>query len=245
LKKRGLVDDVDIYFPDSSIGPAIRFANQDIRKMLKLARAREGDVLLDLGCGWGQNLIIALTEFNVSKAIGYENDRRRYEKAIARKKRWSKARPDISSDRWVIVHEDFDEILDGKSRRASLKEATIIFYGLVTYPELVESIDRGWKDLSGDRRLVYYRNCLFPEILPDRSDIPFYLSNYPFHRTTDSLEWLRRIVQKENSSLDPGAPIEEAELWDELRHDYRVEADFTDVKEYQRRLSKILKRKTC
>lgn len=165
----------------------------------------------------------------MKKAIGYESDKRRYMKATTRINGWTKARPDISPNRLIIVQESFDDILEGKSNRASLEEATIIFYGLVTYPELVESIEKRWKDLPGDRRLVYYRNCLFQEIFPDNSDLPFYVSKYPFHKSTDTLEWLKRIVKKEVSSLHPNAPIEESELWDELRHDYRVEADYADV----------------
>ena len=43
---RGVVDDVNIYSTESDRGLAVRFSNHEIRRMLKLARAREGDVFV-------------------------------------------------------------------------------------------------------------------------------------------------------------------------------------------------------
>ncbi|MEM1634283.1 MAG: hypothetical protein QW714_00975 [Nanopusillaceae archaeon] len=43
-----------------------------IRKMLRLAKVNEKDILYDLGSGDGRVLIIAVKEFNVKKAIGIE-----------------------------------------------------------------------------------------------------------------------------------------------------------------------------
>ena len=136
----------------------------------------------------------------------------------------------------MVVQENFERLLNGRSEQASLKEATIIFYGLSTYPEMITSIEKFWQDMGGNRRLVYYRNCLFPEIMPDECDQPFFLSRYPFHKTTDKLKWLIKVVGKDNSSIGR-KEIQEDELWDELRHDYRVEGDWRDVEDYQKRLS--------
>jgi hypothetical protein len=49
--------------------------------MLNLAKAGEDDVFCDLGSGLAQNVIIALIEFNVKKAIGFEIHRERLYKS--------------------------------------------------------------------------------------------------------------------------------------------------------------------
>jgi cyclopropane fatty-acyl-phospholipid synthase-like methyltransferase len=69
---------------DEELGPAIMFPNPEIRRMLNLAAVGPKDIFYDVGCGWAQNLIIALTEFDVKKAIGLENDSSRYEVASKR-----------------------------------------------------------------------------------------------------------------------------------------------------------------
>ena len=98
MRKQSLIDDVDVYTVSSSMGHAIYFPNQDIRRMLRLAKAGRNDVFYDLGSGWGQNLIIALTEFNVKKAVGFEINKSRREKAENRLRRWSAKRKDITRD---------------------------------------------------------------------------------------------------------------------------------------------------
>ena len=114
-----------------------------------------------------------------------------------------------------------------KSRKKShtIEEATVLFYGL-------ESVRRFFqKELQKDvgkttgpkRRLVYYRNCLIPEIMPDRFDEPFFVSEFPFKPTVDKVEWLKAVTGKTVSSLVKGRNPSETELWDDLRHDWGIE----------------------
>jgi len=42
--------------------------------MLELARLRQGEVVLDLGCGDGRLLVQAVSEYGASRAVGYELD---------------------------------------------------------------------------------------------------------------------------------------------------------------------------
>lgn len=47
-----------------------------IREMLKCAKVKKDDILLDLGCGDGRIIKIAKEEFHVREAIGVEIDKR-------------------------------------------------------------------------------------------------------------------------------------------------------------------------
>ena len=76
-----------------------------------------------------------------------------------------------------------------------------MFYGLTTDKEVAEAIER--KLISG-ARLVYYFNGLFPEILSDKVDFPFYASTRPFRKPKSEAEWLKTVVEKRKSTLEGG-----------------------------------------
>ena len=229
--KPSKIDDVRVTWPRSGLGPPILFTNIDIRRMLRLARARLNDVFYDLGCGWAQNLIIAATEFRVGKCVGVERDKRRYLKAVQR----VKAR-NLSS-RIKIVRGNFEDLVDGTVTGENVKDATIVFYGLSTSPDFLERLANGMRRRA---RLVYYYNTLFPEIKADRSDYPFYVSTHPFTRPVSERDWLDSIIHKDKSSLLPNGKPSTSELWDELTHDYDYWGLRAEVGKYRTRLKKTL-----
>ena len=99
-----------------------------------------------------------------------------------------------------------------------------------------------WKGRSEDRRFIYYHRWLFPEILADARDYPFLVSRFPFRKPKSELEWLGSVLGKERSSLKAGAPDED-ELWDELKHDYDVDGDVSEVRRYESRLKAALRKR--
>lgn len=232
MRKGSLIDDVEMSDFDKN-GVPIIFQNSNIRKMLNLAKAKEDDIFYDLGSGWGQNLIIALTEFNVKRAIGIEDVQSRCHKSKERIKKFS-----IIESRGNVIKGDIDDLLEDKLQDADISEATIVFYGLKTDRK---TLDKFRNKLQKNCRLVYYYNCLFPEIMPNDIDFPFFLSVQPFTNTTSVIKWLRTVTQKTNSSLQKGKNPSEEELWDELSHDYDVDGDTEDVTNYRDRLKKFLK----
>jgi precorrin-6B methylase 2 len=226
-----MIDDV-MLDDDESKGYPILFTNQEIRKMLHLARASPRDVFYDLGSGWGQNLIVALTEFGVKRAVGIERDRERHHVSQERLERRR-----ISSNQGSVVQEKFERILSGRNKDFKLSDATIVFYGLSTDKRTLDGIERHLKKGS---RLVYYYRCLFPEIMPDRVDYPFYVSVTPFRRPRSQYEWLSAIVRKERSSLTKGKKPSSRELWEELTHDYDVEWVGERIENYKGRLARAV-----
>ncbi len=57
------------------MSPAVYYPNQNIRRMLDFAHVKKTDTFYDLGCGYGQNLVMASTEFNAKRAVGFETDK--------------------------------------------------------------------------------------------------------------------------------------------------------------------------
>lgn len=62
--------------------PYVQTSPAVVRKMLELAAVREGDLLIDLGCGDGRIPIAAATAFH-ARAIGYDLDPARISEASA------------------------------------------------------------------------------------------------------------------------------------------------------------------
>lgn len=240
MRKGSLVDDVEVDFGFK--GPPICFPNYELRDLLKLGKANRDDVFFDIGSGWGQTIILALTEFDISKAVGFEKDTDRHEKAFRRRENWLTQRQDIKPNRWNLVKGDFEYLLrNGKLKGESLKDATLIFYGLSNTPDVLKAIRKAWKGTSG-RRLIYYHNCAFPEIIPNRIDFPFFVADFPFTRPRTELEWLQKVTGKRRSSLGKERLATEEELWDELGHDYDLRGDPQDIPGYKQRVRSSVKR---
>jgi SAM-dependent methyltransferase len=213
-------------------GFSILFENPNIRKMLRLADSGKDDIFCDMGCGIGQNLIIAATEFHVRKAIGFEQNSRRFRRAVHR------IRNRGLTGQCQVFNEKFEKSLSGKSK-FRLEDATIVFYGLGTDLEVLRSLA---ERLNRECRLVYYNLCLFPEIMPNDTDFPFYVSKYSFTKTTSELAWLQKVVAKDESSVSRGKQPDASELWDELSHDYKVSSNnpVDTIRDYKNRMRKIL-----
>ncbi len=240
MRKGSLIDDVEIDYGIK--GPPICFKNGEIRDLLKLGHANRNDVFFDVGSGWGQTIIIALMEFGVARAVGFEKEEDRLEKARRRREGWLKQRPDIKPKQWTLVNGDLEILFrKGKLKGESLEDATLIFYGLSTRHDILRAIRKAWKN-KGGRRLLYYQNCLFPEIMPTDVDFPFFVSKFPFMRPKSQEEWLTRVSGKKDSSLYKGKPASSEELWDELSHDYDINGDQEDILNYKWRLRNSVKR---
>lgn len=246
LGKDSKINDVDLFKREKflekqekflekqrAMGPAILFGNPEIRKMLRLAGARKRDVFYDLGCGLGQNLIIASTEFpfRVQRCVGVETDPTRLKECRERIRELS------LSERIEILDFEIADVISG--RKGNISEASIVFFGLDISPKELAILR---KKLQPKCRLIYYfYNGLIPEVKPTKVAFPFYLSISPFREEPRSnLDWLLSVVQKRRSSLHEGEP-DEKELWDELAHDLNIRFgesgdDRRMIKRYRKRL---------
>ena len=233
--KSSLIDDVSSKMSQlrGKGGYSILFYNPEIRRMLTLAGASKKDIFYDLGCGLGQNLKIALTEFHVKKAVGIERNQKRAKKADHRLTRLN-----FATVKHKIVCGNFEKLVKGKLKDASLKEATIVFYGLSSDPELISDMAG---QLKKGCKLVFYDHCLIPEVQPTKRDYPFYLAVAPLRKPKSALQWLREVVFWQRSSIYKKKTPNESELWDELRHDLKLMGNLPDFADYQNRLRETTK----
>ena len=148
--------------------------------MLNLSKTGKDDVFFDLGSGWGQNLIIAASEFGVKRCVGVETSKARCQKARGRIKKWENEGR-IKIDQIKIINRSYIDVIEAKVRNVKLSDATVIFFGLDDL--------RAWKLMRRNDlprrgcRFVYYYLTLFPDIMPDQNgvDHPFYVSTAPFN----------------------------------------------------------------
>lgn len=211
-------------------GPPICFTSPLIRRMLKLAKARSEDVLYELGSGWGQNLLIAATEFGVKECVGFESIPQRQETALRRIKRRG------LSKQIRILKCDFQDLFKGRIPKANISDATVVLYTLATDSELADDLSKHLKDGC---RVLYSNLTLFPEFKPNEIDYPFYVSKAPFDPPTSERDWLTSVLQRDESAASKTPD----DLWNELYHDYNVERlGKRDILDYRRRLSAVLRR---
>ena len=228
-----LFGDVPIEMFDDEGGRPIRISNPEIRRMIRLAKPNKMDIFYDLGCGFGQTLIIAASEFGLARCVGIESNEIRFKIARRRVEKWIRAKR-VSKEQILLKNDTIERFIDRKVSGASPRKATIIYYGLNPfvahefnrkggiereYP--LVSLDRcGLKE--GCKVITHFTNGIFAGVKPVDVDYPFYLYEYPFenHSSKSELVWLRSVIRRENGTKRIGV----AELWDELAHDYGVES---------------------
>ena len=183
------------------LGPEEYQSNRHIRKLLRLARASKKDVFYDLGCGRGQLCVVAVTEFDVRKAVGIELHRGRAAKAAEYVKRLG------LSDRIEIWTEDYMD--------SDLHQATIAYCG---HTEVEEDIPHFERELAiGSRFVTLF--LPFVGVVPSAVDYPFYFMDVPFKKTTDVSLWISGVLSK-RASVDE--LYRELDSDREYRYDKRV-----------------------
>lgn len=168
----------------SFLGPESYLSKRNIRKLLRLARASPADIFFDLGCGIGQLCVVAVTEFDVKKAVGIESHKGRAKKASKRIAKLGLA------GRLEIRNQDFWE--------SDLSQATIAYCGLT---ESVGDVSNFESKLKPGCRLVTLALPLVG-VIPKEADYPFYLMELPFTKTKRISEWVSSVLFREATVED-------------------------------------------
>lgn len=227
--KRKNLDDINLEDEYWNQGDPIRFTNPETRQMLALAKAGKEDVFCDFGAGFAQNVIVALRDFEVKKAIGVESD-------DTRAWRSGKRLEELGLDKkGKIIFGAFEDVSD-----TLLKRVTILFYGLDGGDEIVSRLQEVWNVSSHLHRLVWNNWHPIPEAYPDEVDYPFFLTYFPQTRERFSQrDWLEKVTLQPVATYRNKPRYSLGELWDEFAHNMDVLHFRDDVEEYKKRLRKV------
>ncbi len=127
---------------DESVAPYVPTPISVVRSMLEIIEAGPGDTVVDLGCGDGRILVMAVEIFNVDQAIGYELNKHLVETAL------TNINEKNLGDRIAVYNENFLE--------ADLSLATIITLYLTTSgnaklrPKFIAELRDGTRIISHD-----------------------------------------------------------------------------------------------
>jgi len=127
---------------DSSLAPFVPTSLDIARRMLELAKTGKDDVVFDLGCGDGRIVRMAVKDFGVRKAVGYEIRVDLHEQALEEVKR-------VGLETRITIFND--DLL-----KADLGEATVITLYLTTSgneslrPKLENEASDGTRVVSHD-----------------------------------------------------------------------------------------------
>ncbi|MCW4013749.1 MAG: class I SAM-dependent methyltransferase [Candidatus Bathyarchaeota archaeon] len=129
-----------------SVAPYVPTPMSVVHSMLELIEAGPGDTLIDLGCGDGRILIMAVEEFNVARAIGYELNKHLVETA-----------------EYNIKEKGLGnriQVIEGNFMEADLSPATIVTLYLTTTgnaklrPKFIEELREGARIISHDFPII-------------------------------------------------------------------------------------------
>jgi ribosomal protein L11 methylase PrmA len=202
---------------DTDCGHRDYFDDRHKRKMLKLATLAPSDVFYDLGCGDASILILAVKEFNVEKAIGFEASP--YRAKIAR----MRVKKEQLDNRISIVQKDM--------YKADLIKADVIFH---MHNEVEgdmkmlynQKLRKGSKLIKHDLPLIGY--------LPDKVDYPFYRMTFPLRKAKSRKQWASVVLGKKNALV--------SDVWHEIYHyEFTKGYDEQDIGKLKRILSSRLK----
>jgi len=199
-------------------GPPILFEDSEIVRMLNLAKASPRDVLFDLGCGYARNLIVGVEKFGIGKALGVEQVRSRYDKAlenVARRKLSQKIR---------IVYGNMDDLLIGRFRGVDPSEATVVLYTIQTTRKIANLLSQSLR--PGSRVVYNAGNGVFPETMPTAVDFPFYMATVPFAPPRSRRGWLVAILKDERTGQE-SIP----KLWQRFREKLQLSKRETELPE--------------
>jgi hypothetical protein len=138
--------------------------------MLQLAKVGPGDIVYDLGCGDGRILFMAITEFNATKAVGYELNKSLYKKTLCEIKQRQ-------------LHEQI-KIINENFFQANISEASVITLYLSSNannrlaPKLLSEARTGTRIISHDfdiRKFQYTRKETFGEDFWHKHTLYLYL----------------------------------------------------------------------
>lgn len=156
-------------------GEDVNLSNKTLRNIFKFAELGENDVFYHLGCGNEEGIEIALTKFNVKKAVGIDNNIEKIRQAEKNLKQ-----KNIQAQ---VICKDITE--------SELSEASVILFWF-TEEDIIRKMITKFEKLKPETKIITIWGAL-PGCLPDKVDFPFIINKIPFKKAVNMQEQVLAI----------------------------------------------------
>ncbi|MFN3654310.1 MAG: class I SAM-dependent methyltransferase [Candidatus Nitrosotenuis sp.] len=165
--------------PSIMSGEEIQLQDDSIRDILRFARFGKDDVFYHLGCGSGNSLAIAITEFSAKKAVGVDKDKRKIEEA-----------KNLLKEKGLKAELRCQDVVE-----ADLSDASVILFWFSDI-EIIEKMFERFQRLKRGCKIITIFDPL-PGVLPQEVSFPYLLFEVPFKPAKDLKEQLASIFETE------------------------------------------------
>ena len=170
------IEDYISSLPSSIIsGEDVQLQDDTIREILRFAGLGKNDVFYHLGCGTGNSLSIAASEFG-AKAVGIDSDKNKISQAEQEK-----------DSRIIFKCEDIVN--------SNLSDATVILFWF-SDESIVEKMLEKFSKLTSGCKIITIFDPL-PGIIPNRVSFPYLLHEVPFQSAKNLKEQMISIFETE------------------------------------------------
>ncbi len=153
-------------------GQDVQLSTKSFREIFEFAGLGKDDVFYHLGCGNGKGIGIALNEFEVSSAVGIDNDSEKI----------SQAKKNLK-DKAKLICQDI--------QGTDISEASVILFWF-TDENIINEMLKKFADLKSGTKIITIWGPL-PDCLPDEVDFPYIINQVPFKKAKDMQEQLRAV----------------------------------------------------
>ncbi len=156
-------------------GESISLDDNVVRKIFKFAKLNNSDVFCHLGCGEGNAVEIASSEFGVKKSVGVEVDKSVFDRAQRK-----------------IAGIANAHIINADIRKADISDATVLLFWFNEADIVDDMAKRFKKELMDGARVITIWAPLGMTI-PDKVEFPFLINKKPFKQAKTIQQQIRSI----------------------------------------------------
>lgn len=156
-------------------GEDVQLPEKAFREIFKFADLGEDDIFYHLGCGDEKGIEIAVSEFNVKKAVGIDNNSEKIK--LAKKNLEQKNIP--------------GELICKNIEDSDISDATVILFWF-TDENIINQMFEKFEKLKPGTKIITIWGPL-PDCLPDKVDFPYIINKIPFKKAQNMQEQLLSI----------------------------------------------------
>ena len=156
-------------------GEDVQLPDKSLREIFNFLNLGKNDIFYHLGCGNEKGVSIALTEYNVKKAVGIDNNPEKIRQA----------REILNKDNIT------GELICEDIQNSNILDATVILFWF-TDEKIINNMINKFKDLKSGTKIVTIWGPL-PNSLPEKVEFPYIINQVPFKEASSLQEQLLAV----------------------------------------------------